>query len=107
MRTSKPEGPRGPERIGNILPELMARRGFARVQSTEQYEAAWQEAAGHLATQYTRVGQLRRGALEVIVANSTLIQEFTFRKKDLLKTLERLLPDQGVRDLRFRLGAIS
>ena len=28
--------PRGPERIGDILPEIMARRGFARIQSGEQ-----------------------------------------------------------------------
>ncbi len=98
--------PRGPETIGNILPELMARRGYARLQGAEQYDAAWNEAAGPLIALYTRVGALRRGKLEVVVANSTLIQELGFQKAALLEALTRLLPDQGIKDLRFRLGAI-
>ena len=55
-----------------MLSELMARRGYARVQSAEAYEAAWREAAGPLVAKYSRVGGLRRGTLEVVVANSTL-----------------------------------
>ena len=98
---------RGPERIANVLSELMARRGFARLQAGAAYEAAWLEAAGPVAAKYSRVGQLRRGTLEVVVANSTLIQELTFQKAGLLKTLVRLLPDQGIKGLRFRLGAIE
>lgn len=98
---------RGLQRIADILPELMARRGFARVQSGEAYAAAWGEAAGPLVARYSRVGQLRRGALEVIVTNSTLIQELTFQKAALLKTLNQLLPNQDIKDLRLRLGAIE
>jgi len=98
---------RGPQAIGNILSELMARRGFARVQSGAAYEAAWREAAGALAAEYTRVGALRRGKLEVVVANSTLMQELLFQKSDLLKNLAQLLPDEGIQDLRFRLGAVA
>jgi predicted nucleic acid-binding Zn ribbon protein len=99
--------PRGPERIGNILSELMARRGYARVQSAAEYDAAWSEAAGPLAAQYSRVGGLRRGRLEVVVANSTLVQELVFQKPALLKDLARLLPEQGIEDLRFRVGVIQ
>ncbi|MGA2033450.1 MAG: DUF721 domain-containing protein [Thermoguttaceae bacterium] len=98
---------RGPEPIGNILPELMARRGYAGVQTARAYEAAWREAAGPLLARYTRVGALRRGALEVTVANSTLVQEIGFQKAQLLHSLSRLLPDQGINDLRFRVGAVG
>jgi len=77
------------------------------LQAGAAYEAAWSEAAGPLAAQYSRIGQLRRGTLEVVVANSTLIQELTFQKGGLLKSLARLLPDQPIQDLRFRLGAIQ
>jgi predicted nucleic acid-binding Zn ribbon protein len=97
---------RGPEAIGNILPELIARRGFGRPSGAAAYEAAWSEAAGPLAAGFTRVGGLRRGTLEVIVANSTLVQELMFQKPELIKALARLLPGQGIKDLRFRLGAI-
>ena len=51
----------GPERIADILTQLMARRGFARVQGAEAYQSAWNEAAGPLRAQYSRVGQLKRG----------------------------------------------
>lgn len=98
---------RGPQAIGNVLSELMARRGFARVQSVAALEDAWRAAAGPLAAQYTRVGQLRRGALEVVVANSTLVQELGFQKADLLAALAQLLPDETIKNLRFRVGSIE
>jgi predicted nucleic acid-binding Zn ribbon protein len=99
--------PRGPQAIGNVLSELMARRGYARVQSAAAYDAAWREAAGPLAAKYTRVGMLRAGTLEVVVANSTLVQEFGFQKHALLQSLAELLPDQGIKGLRFRVGNIE
>jgi predicted nucleic acid-binding Zn ribbon protein len=98
---------RGPKAIGDVLSELMSRRGFARVQSTAAYAAAWREAAGPLAAKYSRPGQVRRGTLEVIVAHSTLVQEFGFQKTALLKTLANLLPDAGINDLRFRVGNVE
>ena len=97
----------GPQAIGNVLSELMARRGFARVQSAATYDAAWREAAGPLAAKYTRPGLLRRGTLEVVVANSTLVQELGFQKVSLLKSLASLLPDEGIENLRFRVGNVE
>jgi predicted nucleic acid-binding Zn ribbon protein len=97
----------GAQRLANVLAELMARRGYGRVQSTEAYETAWRQAAGSLAVQYTRVGQLRRGSLEILVSNSTLMQELTFQKAALVKKLAELLPEEGIRSLRFRVGAIA
>ena len=98
---------RGPERIGDVLAQLTARRGFAGVRRSGQRETAWREAAGELAAHYSRVGPIRRGKLEVTVANSTLLQELSFQKPSLLKALAKLLPDETIRDLRFRLGAID
>ncbi|MFZ1933648.1 MAG: DciA family protein [Thermoguttaceae bacterium] len=98
---------RGPQTIGNVLSELMSRRGYARIQSAAAYDAAWAEAAGPLAAKYTRPGQVRRGILEVIVANSTLMQELGFQKQDLLDALAKLLPDEGIEKLRFRVGNID
>lgn len=98
---------RGPQTIGNVLSELMSRRGYARVQTAAGYEAAWREAAGPLAANYTRVGTLRRGMLEIVVANSTLVQELGFQKAELVKKLAELLPDDGIKNLRFRTGNIE
>ena len=98
---------RGPQTIGNVLSELMSRRGYARVQSAAAYDGAWREAAGPLVAEYTRVGLLRRGTLEVVVANSTLVQELGFQKRMLLRKLAALLPDEGIENLRFRVGNIE
>ena len=98
---------RGPKRIGDVLPELMARRGYARVESTALYHRAWEQAAGPLTARYTRPGSLRRGTLEVVVANSTLMQELGFQKPALLQALAQLLPDEGINDLRFRVGSVE
>lgn len=98
---------RGPCAIGDVLSEVMARRGFARVQTAAAYDEAWREAAGELAARYSKPGALRRGTLEVIVANSTLMQELGFRKHVLLKTLAGLLPDEKIENIRFRVGGIE
>ena len=98
---------RGPQAIGDVLVQLMARRGFAGVRRAATCEEAWRQAAGELAAGYSRVGAVRRGTLEVLVANSTLLQELTFQKQTLLETLGELLPDEKIQDLRFRLGAIK
>jgi predicted nucleic acid-binding Zn ribbon protein len=98
---------KGPEPISDILAQLMARRGFARVRSAESFDAAWRTAAGEMLSQFTRTGSVRRGKLEVTVANSTLVQELTFQKSHLLKTLAELLPDEKIEDLRFRVGTVQ
>lgn len=97
----------GPERIGDILAQLMARRGFANVQSAAAWETAWRQAAGEMIARFTRVGPLRGGKLEIVVANSTLVQELSFQKPALLKALATLLPDHTIKDLRFRVGAVK
>jgi predicted nucleic acid-binding Zn ribbon protein len=102
-----PVAHRGPKAIGDVISELLARQGFGRVQSAESYDAAWREAAGPMAAKYTRVGLLRRGTLEIVVANSVLVQELGFQKQSLLTSLSELLPGQGITNLRFRLGAIE
>ena len=96
-----------PELIGDVLAQLMARRGFTRVRSAAACAAAWREAAGEMAARYTRVGGLRRKKLEVTVANSTLVQELSFRKPALLAAMARLLPDERIEDLRFRVGPVE
>ncbi len=97
---------RGPQPIGDILSELMARKGFARARGEDAYKEAWQEAVGQPVGQYTRTGKLRRGLLEIFVANSMLIQELTFQKASLLKSLKEKLPDEKIRDLRFKVGSV-
>jgi hypothetical protein len=96
-----------PKPIADVLAQLMARRGYARQQSAATYGEAWARAVGEPWNNFTQAGLVKRGALEVTVANSTLLQELGFRKTELLTKLGQLLPDQKIRDLRFRVGAVA
>lgn len=96
-----------PIKLGEILAELILRRGYAREQSQANFTELWRAAAGEMLAKYSRVGQVKRGTLEVVVANSALVQELTFRKSELIDKLRQGLPNEKINDLRFRVGPLS
>lgn len=96
-----------PQPIGEILAELITSRGYGQVISASAFAEAWATAAGSFVATHTRPGGLKRGTLEVLVANSTLVQELGFQKQDLLARLQKLLPDEKIKDLRFKVGRME
>lgn len=97
---------RRPKKIANVVAQLIHKRGYGRLSANEQLAEAWSVAAGELA-RFSRPGKLSRGALEITVTNSTIMQEFTFQKERILAELTHKLPDAKVRNLRFRVGTIQ
>jgi predicted nucleic acid-binding Zn ribbon protein len=98
---------KGPENLGEILSRLFAARGWGRRQERLGLEEAWTEAVGPEHAAQTRVSGLRRGVLEVVVANAALMQELAhFHKRRILEQLRRRLPGK-VSDLRFRAGVLK
>jgi predicted nucleic acid-binding Zn ribbon protein len=99
---------RRPKRINNVIAQLVQRKGYAQIRTASQREAAWQSALAQQGAERwadsTRVAGLKRGVLEVQVANSLLMQELTFRKESLLASLQDALPDDAVKRLRFTIG---
>jgi predicted nucleic acid-binding Zn ribbon protein len=107
MSSRAPRQPR-PRHVADVLSELFALRGYARVEADQQVADGWTASAGALVARQTRVGALRRGVLEILVDNSTLLYELaTYRKATLLADLQDRLPELNLRDLRFRVGAVS
>lgn len=94
-----------PQRIADIVSALMARRGYARLQSSQLLGEVWQQVAGKLAN-HTRPGNCQRGLWEIHVDNSAVLQELNFNKATLISDINRLAPDQQIKDLKFRLGQI-
>jgi hypothetical protein len=103
---SRQRYPRGPRSIADALSQLMAKRGYARVQAKKDLDQLWEQVAGEMLAQQSRVGNQRRGVLEIIVTNSAALQELTFAKRTLIRDLKRLAPEQKIRDLRFSVGAM-
>lgn len=98
---------RKPKTIGNVIAQLITARGYGRIQADANFAAAWQAAVGPTLAKYTHPGRLRRGVLEITVANSMTVQELTFQKQEVLKKLQAQVPDAKIRDLRFRVGVID
>ena len=92
--------------MGDLLPELMARRGYSRSITQDKYLEAWRTAAGTLFDD-SRPGILKRGVLEIVTRNSTVLQELSFQRRHLLKAICQLMPEQKIRDLRFVVGQID
>ena len=93
-----------PKRIGDIISQVMARKGYGQAKTASEIEAAWKTVAGSFAS-VTRVGAVRSGVLTIYVANHAIMQELTFRKRELQTQLAQRLPRHRLRDLRFRDGA--
>jgi len=94
--------------LGEILGRLFAARGWGRQQERLRLEEAWAETLGKTQAGYTRVAGLRKGVLEIVVANAILLQELAhYQKRLLLEQLRRRLPDFRIHDLRFRAGIVN
>ena len=97
---------RNAQKVGDIVNQLMARRGYGQIIGSEQIREAWSEIAGPIAP-HCVPGNLKRGVLEIIVRNSAVMQELTFRKRQLIDDLANQFSEQTINDLRFRVGTID
>jgi predicted nucleic acid-binding Zn ribbon protein len=99
---------RGPRPLSDVLGELFTIRGYSRLQARQELEEAWNAAVGEPTCRQTRLGELRRGVLNVTVAHSTLLEELAaFRKPALMAALRAGAPCSAIHDIRFRVGAIE
>lgn len=97
---------RQPQRAGDVVAQLLAKRGYGAVRSDEQLAAAWTEAVGAAMAPYSRPVGVRRGVLEVTVSASAVMQELTFEKQTLLAAMQQAMPDARIKQLRLRVGQL-
>lgn len=92
-------------RIGSIVGQLISRRGYAQVSANEAiYQLMVMEVGPELGGGL-QVGNLRQGVLHIYASDSVTIQELNFRKRGILKRIQRELPENKIKDLRFRIQA--
>jgi len=87
--------------IGSLVSQLISRRGYAQVAATNQFHDAIAKAVGANLAAVITVGKLNRGVLKVFADDSVTIQELTFQKRAILKSIQKEMPDAKVTDLRF------
>lgn len=91
----------------HIINQLLARSAYGQQKSSGDLDEAWKDAIGTRWQALTRVGKLNRGILEIYVTNSTLGQHLNFEKKRVLKILQDRLPQNKIKDIRFKVGPID
>jgi len=90
-----------PASLTDVLGGLVSQFGIGRKREEDELADVWREVAGDLA-EYTSVGGIRRGVLEIRVTDAIFAQELLFRKEELLRTFQERFPDAELKDLRFR-----
>lgn len=96
----------GPHRLSQALSELIAFRGYARVQGSAQLQAAWAAVAGATIARQSRATAIKRGVLQVSVASAPLLSELAgFYRVAFVEKLRELHGDLRIRDVKFRLDS--
>jgi len=90
--------------LKDVLAQLIIRRGYGRQLDQQEIEQAWLAMVGDVLSHCARPRQPYRGTVEIIAKNSTVLQELTFRKLELLQKFQETLPEKKICDLRFRVG---
>jgi predicted nucleic acid-binding Zn ribbon protein len=96
-----------PKKLADVMARIIAKRGIGKQQSNQQLQAAWRAAAGPAIGPHSQAVAVRRGKLEVLVANSLLMQEIGFARGRILSELQQQLPEAKINDLKLRVGQIN
>jgi predicted nucleic acid-binding Zn ribbon protein len=103
MKRTYQDGNKGPELVGEVISRLFTARGWGRVSERQRLEQAWAAACGEELARLTRVNGIRRGVLDIDVANPMLLHELAgFHKRRLLEALKKEMPGMPMKDIRFR-----
>lgn len=97
-----------PSPLSAALAELIAVRGYARVEEHRHYHAAWKAVAHADWVSRTRVLRVSRGQMMIEVDNGPLLSELTgFYAAELLQRLQGDYPQLKIKGLRFRLKGLA
>ena len=92
--------------LKDVLAQLIIKRGYGRQMEQEEIEQVWSTIVDEPLASSARPRQPYRGTLEIVAKNSTVLQELSFRKPELLQKLQHNLPGKTIRDLRFKVGQV-
>ncbi|QEG20156.1 DUF721 domain-containing protein [Mariniblastus fucicola] len=98
---------RRPKTPANIISQMMARQGYGQTKSNDELNEAWEIASGPRFAKNTKAGRINRGVLEVHVSSSAAMNMLSFEKKKLLSAMQQQLPQNNIKDLRFKLGNVA
>ena len=96
---SPPE--RGLAKLGDILPQLLAKYGVHRRRDVEGINDAWKVTVGPPFDAVSQVIGLSRGTLEISVPHPAFVQELSFRQMELVRAMQTALPNEKIKQIKF------
>lgn len=103
---------RRPKKAGDIVAAVIAKHGYAASKGADLVRDGWAQAAAEVLgdakiARMTAAGGIKRGVLEVMVANHVVMQEINFHRPGLLAATQAALSDSRITALRFKVGRIT
>jgi hypothetical protein len=95
-----------PKSISDVMAQLFAKRGYAARKTNEFLAEAWVKAAGQPLANFSQATKINRGQVEVVVANSLMLQEIDFERGRIIDALVSALPTAGITGLKLRVGRL-
>lgn len=97
-----------PLKLSTALTELIALRGYARIEEYKQFRRAWAAVAGEGFVKQTKVSRVTRGQLIIEVDNAPLLSELSgFHAAGLLSRLQTEFSELKIKGLKFRLKGLA
>ena len=96
-----------PSSVGDVVNKLLARKGYARIQANLALGELWKKVAGERIASDSRPGLIANGVWQVFVRNSSVVQELSFSRTQILKQIQTEAPEQKIRDVKFKVGPID
>lgn len=87
------------------LREIFAHHGLAEEFREQEPLFLWEDAVGERIARLASPLRVREGIVFVEVKSHVLAQELSLLKEEYIRKLNRLLGEERVRDIRFRVGA--
>lgn len=95
-----------PEGIGDIISKVIKKLDTKTHGSKEEVVKAWYEAIEPKAVSHTRPVSIKKNILTIEVDSSTWLYFLSFKKKNILEDMKKLLGKGRIEDIRFRIGEI-
>ena len=97
---------RRPKKAADLISKITARYGIGSRKSNDQLQGLFDSIVGVEFANHCRVNGLSRGVLEVLVSNSALTQQLSFKRHEIINHIKKNLPNEKISDLRFRSGPL-
>jgi len=91
----------GIARLGDILPQLIAKYGLQQRKNIEKIAQVWRETVGEPFGSVTRVVGLKRGTLEIAVPHNAFVQELSFRQAELIAGVQADVAEEKIKKIKF------